>query len=445
MYFKYEAVAPVSMDEDVDTSNILPSRFVLVNKSDPRNVSPLDEHLEDARLKARWVVSGHRDKEAGMWETEAPTASLVAHNLLCFFAAQFGWTIFFGDITAAFLQGENLHPDRKVLVSLPRGYPDFVQEFLTSKLPPGSRPDLVRFTKGSFGLAESPRLWLQKLQKTLIRLGAKEWLLIPGVFSVFVQGEIVAMIACHVDDIRMVGHPEKAKPVWEAIKAEFTFGEWRHVVGHWAKFCGRYERQLPDGTIEVQMDEYCEKLQFPPKRSWGNMVEKDGTELTLNEKKWVRHVCGQLSWLARQCRGDLLFGVSRVQQLAGVGDPAALDELYVLMERAKDLKTMRFKPLKCPPGASFGGMPRGRNQGGVVCLIAHPDLLEGNRGSADHLPVGTIQESGEVKLGRGDQPSGRSSGSSRLSPRGHGGSAVRRLRLGPVVAACCPLAFGHGA
>ena len=345
VYFKYDAVAPVFDDEDIGTDNILPSRFVLVNKSDPRNVSPLDEQLEDARLKARWVVSGHRDKEAGLWETEAPTASLMAHNLLCFFAAQFKWTMFFGDITAAFLQGESLHPDRKVLVAIPRGYPDFVQQFLGSKLPKGARPDLVRFTKGGFGLAESPRLWFKKLQKTLTRLGAKEWLLIPGVFSVFVQGEIVAMIACHVDDIRLIGHPEKARPVWEAIKKEFTFGEWRNVAEDWSKFCGRYERQLPDGTIEVQMDEYCEKLQFPPKRTRGNSVEKDGTELTMTERKWVGHVCGQLSWLARQCRGDLLFGVSRVQQLAGVGDPAALDELYILVERAKELKTMRFKPL----------------------------------------------------------------------------------------------------
>ena len=26
--------------------------------------------------------------------------------------------------------------------------------------------------------------------------------------------------------------------------------------------------------------------------------------------------------------------------------------------------------------ASFGGMPRGRSQGGAVCLVAHPSLLE---------------------------------------------------------------------
>ncbi|CAL1133132.1 unnamed protein product [Cladocopium goreaui] len=29
------------------------------------------------------------------------------------------------------------------------------------------------------------------------------------------------------DDTRMIGHPEQAKPVWEKLKAELTFGEWR--------------------------------------------------------------------------------------------------------------------------------------------------------------------------------------------------------------------------
>ena len=125
-----------------------------------------------------------------------------------------------------------------------------------------------------------------------------------------------------------------------------------------SKILPRLNQSSPDYTVGSK---FCEKLQFPPKRTRGNPIEKDGTELTLNERKWVGHVCGQLSWLARQCRGDLLFGVSRVQQLAGVGDPAALDELYVLVERAKDVKTMRFKPL----GISWtmdGG-------GGLGCLL----------------------------------------------------------------------------
>eukprot|EP00435_Cladocopium_sp_Y103_P022595 s3351_g5.t1 len=348
VYFKYEAIAPVFPGDEVDQTRVLPSRFVLVNKSDPRNCSPLDSQIKDAKLKARWVVAGHKD-------------------------------------------GENLDPKRiVVLVAIPRGYPDFVQQFLATKLPPGARSDLVRFTKGGFGLAESPRLWFKKLQRTVQQMGAREWLLIPGVFSFFHEGKVIAMLACHVDDIRMIGHPELAQPVWEKLKEEFTFGEWRDAQGDWVKFCGRYERQLADFTVEIQMDHYGDKVEYPPRRDPNGV---NPLTLTEKEKKWIGHVCGQLNWLARQCRGDLLFGVSRVQQLAGVEDPQALEELYILVERAKIKKGMKFSKLDCDlehavilaaSDASFGGMPRGRSQGGGVLMIANCKILEG---TAKAVPI----------------------------------------------------------
>ena len=295
--------------------------------------------------------------------------------------------MWFGDISAAFLQGEQLDPQRIVLVKIPVGYPSFVQEHLQSYLPTGARLDMVRFVKGGFGLAESPRLWFKKLQKTVTRLGAREWALIPGVFSFFHEGRVVAMLACHVDDIRMIGDPVESPKIWDKLKEEFTFGEWRDASEDWVKFCGRYEKQLEDGTVEMQMDEYSDKVEYPPQRSQptGPRDHLDN-KLTEKEKKWIGHVCGQLNWLARQCRGDLLFGVSRVQQLAGVEDPAALQELSVLVDRAKDKKKVRFSSLDCPldemvilsaSDASFAGMPRGRSQGGGVIMAANPKVLDG--------------------------------------------------------------------
>ena len=387
VYFQYDAVAPVMEGEDLTSANVMPSRFVLVNKTDPKNCNPEDDKIEGSRLKARWVVAGHRDAEAGLWETEAPTASLLAHNCLCFFAVQFGWKMFFGDISAAFLQGENLDPKRVVYVAIPKGYSSFVQEYLKTLLPPHARTDVVQFIKGGFGLAESPRLWFKKLQRTVKKLGAHEWALIPGVFSFFQEGRVVAMLACHVDDIRMVGHPVDAQHIWDKLKQEFTFGEWRDARDDWVKFCGRYERQCEDGSIEVQMDEYSQKVEFPPKRQRpaGHRDQLEN-KLTPKEKKWIGHICGQLNWLARQCRGDLLFGVSRVQQLAGVDDPVALEELTILVERAKNPQRIKFTKLGChvdemvilaASDASFGGMPRGRSQGGGVVLAANPKVLDG--------------------------------------------------------------------
>ena len=130
------------------------------------------------------------------------------------------------------------------------------------------------------------------------------------------------------------------------------------------------------------MDDYGKKVEMPPQRG-----PQDQTRLLDEaELKWTGHVCGQLNWLARQCRGDLLFGVSRVQQLAGCRLPEALSELKVLVERARGPKHCRYIKLEVPfdqvvflvaSDASFGAMPRGRSQGGTVLMAGHPSVLDG--------------------------------------------------------------------
>ena len=95
-------------------------------------------------------------------KTRTTTAILLAHNLLAFFAAQFGWKMFFGDISGAFLQGENLDPKRVVLVAIP--IRDIQTLCNSSWAHSVAGRDLVQFIKGGFGLAESPRLSFKKRQ-----------------------------------------------------------------------------------------------------------------------------------------------------------------------------------------------------------------------------------------------------------------------------------------
>eukprot|EP00435_Cladocopium_sp_Y103_P053692 s2050_g17.t1 len=129
------------------------------------------------------------------------------------------------------------------------------------------------------------------------------------------------------------------------------------------------------------MDDYADRLLDPPLRPPGQRHP-----LQPNEKKWIGTICGQLNWMARQCRAGLSFGVSRVQQLAGVDDPAALAELQVLVDRARVSTTVKYEHLGCDlkqmvvicaSDASFAGMPRGRSQGGCVISMANPEILEG--------------------------------------------------------------------
>ena len=171
------------------------------------------------------------------------------------------------------------------------------------------------------------------------------------------------------------------KELCPKLKGLFTFGDWVHPE-EFTKFCGRCERQLPDGTAELQMNEYAKKVKDPPLRSAFRAM----APLMPNEKSWIGVIIGQLNWLARQARADLLYGCSRIQQLAGANDPAALQELKVLVERACEPHTQVFKKLGCGmdqlivvgvSDASFAGMPRGRLQGGSVLVVANPQVLEG--------------------------------------------------------------------
>ena len=198
MYFDHEAVQGVPAHKVIDAQRILSSRFVLTNKGEAT--------LEKAVLKARWVLGGHKDPDIGRFPTLAPTASVLAHNLINVVATQMGWPVQYEDVTAAFLQGHRLPPEREVYVRMPKGYPDYILDFIAEKLGKGFRSDVLRLTKGGFGLPESPRLWYLCYKDTLEKTGMKELKLSPRMFVAHHgDGRLRAVACIHVDDTRYCG------------------------------------------------------------------------------------------------------------------------------------------------------------------------------------------------------------------------------------------------
>ena len=377
VYIDNQAIEAVELGRMIPPEKILPSRFVLTNKND-------EETIEKANLRARWVLAGHLDKEAGQWATEAPTASLISHNIVCFLSAQYKWPMKFADISAAFLQGENLCAERVVFAKMPKGYPEEIVEHLLQRLagPQNKRMrrDLVRLTKGGFGLAESPRLWYRRLKRVLVELGLQELKLAPGTFVYFAGGELKGILTIHVDDLRMAFDPAH-EAVLAKLREKFRFGEWRSALEEVIKFCGRWEKQCPQTfKVTISMDGYAHKLQDPPLRAAG-----DRSPLRDSEKKWVSSVGGQLNWMARQGRADLAFGISKLQQMAGSKDPETMKYLKGLVTRAREhyesyfqaiegeLKDMVFLAVS---DASHGSMPKGHSQGGMMVLVGNDAILE---------------------------------------------------------------------
>ena len=82
-------------------------------------------------------------------------------------AVQKGWEVHYKYVSAAFLQGQPLPPEREVYVRMPNGYTEAVNKHIIEQVGEGHRGDLLRLLKGGFGLCESPRLWYLEYKATL--------------------------------------------------------------------------------------------------------------------------------------------------------------------------------------------------------------------------------------------------------------------------------------
>ncbi|CAE7743820.1 unnamed protein product [Symbiodinium sp. CCMP2456] len=409
VYLDHAGIKGVPKGTVVDPSRILSSRFVLTNKG--------GSELSEALLKARWIIGGHRDPDAGLYDTSSPTASTLGHGLLNFVAVQNKWVIHYEDVTAAFLQGKELPRTERIYARLPKGYPPEVVEFLVEALGGDVRDDLVEITKGGFGLPESPRLWYLAYKEVLQELGLHELRLAPGVFRAFTEaGGVRAMASIHVDDTRYAGD-ETSGVLWEQLHARLKFGEVRKATEGWQKFCGRWERQDPlTFELEVSMDSYITNIPLvKPKGNLlyiefqlhyddfgvrsqfrkGNLLyiefqlhydDSGEPPLTDQEKRVLSSVVGQLNWAARQARFDLCFGTSLVQQLAGQGRGEAMKWINTVIRRAKESVVLRVRNLGCSledvvvlsvSDAAYGAMPNGGSQGGTLVMFASPTVLEG--------------------------------------------------------------------
>lgn len=394
IYFDHDALTGVPQDKVVDPKRILTSRFVLTNKG--------GETLETATLKARLILGGHKDPDMGKFPTLAPTAALLAHNLINWVAVQKSWVVKYEDVSSAFLQGKPLPPDREVYIRLPRGYPDYIQSYIKEKLGGGCRQNILKMVKGGFGLPESPRLWYLCYKDTLCQCGMKEMHLLPGVFAAHhPDGRLRALACIHVDDTRYCGD-ETSEEIWKKVHQHLNFGDLRRSTDGWVKFCGRWERQDPQTyEFEYSMNDYATKLQkMPfPKKAYEtknvDLAKNDEVivdekvpenDITAAQKLEMSSLLGQLNWMARQGRYDLSYGVSHVQQLASRDGKAAIEWLNKVIYRAKQPTTQVIRKFNCSleeilvlsaSDAAFGAQPGGASQGGMVIALAEPSVLDG--------------------------------------------------------------------
>ncbi|CAE7213744.1 GIP [Symbiodinium sp. CCMP2592] len=271
--------------------------------------------------KARLVIHGHRDPDLSKGlPTHAPTISRQGiHLLLQILASNLrkGWRGFAGDVTAAFLCGEELR--RELYLRQPAtGLGDLHPE------------QLLRIRKPFFGLVDSPSAWWTKFYETVgdmkITDGKKNWKIVQSSLDhcIFMVQEVLvddetgketlappqaaqAYLGVHVDDVLLVGDGQLCEVVKERLSQEFPIQDWE--TGSF-EYVGSYIEILSD-MVRVTQGSYAATRLFEVE------VERDlpdhypANDVQVHDNM---SLVGALSWMASQTRPDLQVGVSMSQQ-----------------------------------------------------------------------------------------------------------------------------------
>ena len=317
----HNALVPLSVEDsrrimETKADRVLGSRFAYRDKHWSKRKQ--NEELP-WKPKARLVIAGHRDPDLtkGL-ATHAPTISrqgiflllqLLASNLAN------GWTGHAGDVSSAFLCGQELQ--RELYLKQPKvGLGDLHPE------------QLLHIRRPIFGLVDSPSSWWDTLRSKLQEIDIKGpdgrvWAIRQCTLDhcIFMVQELVhgdgkddvsykhpeAYLGVHVDDILLIGSDEVCSLTKTCLSDVFPIPEWE--TGSF-EYVGSFV-DIRENEIKVSQTGYVKTRLFEVEVSKDQKDWETATEIQRHDNM---SLVGALSWLSSQTRPDLQVGVSLSQQ-----------------------------------------------------------------------------------------------------------------------------------
>ena len=165
----------------------VPGRYVWkVKRSDDGTIS---------KWKVRYIVQGFRQRKGIDYEkTFASVANIVTVRALLAIACELGWPIEQMDVKAAYLCSK-IEKNVRMYIECPKGY----------KLDPGKYARLLR---GLYGTRQGGALWGKLRTKVLKKLGCKQSLADPSLYTRNHNGKHL-LLTCIVDDFIITGDDEE--------------------------------------------------------------------------------------------------------------------------------------------------------------------------------------------------------------------------------------------
>ena len=312
----------------------------------------VDDPDRPRRAKARAVILGYQHKNYEYKQTASPTLSRSGRQLFLCLCARQHFRVRKGDVSSAFLQGEELkdgmlvQPTREICEAL--------------NIPEGSVTQLQR---AAYGLVEAPLWWYRSVSNFLISIGYTRMRTEPCIW-VYFDGHGVprSAISGHVDDFLFGGcdSDDVHVQLMSQIKQKFNWGVWED-----SPFiqCGVKVTQHSDFSFTLSQKDFIEGLTMI-KISKDRLKERQ-VQTTDKEKSQMRAVLGSLSWVCGQTdvvhSSDVNYLVSTIPR-STVQDLVKLNNLVADVQRtAPDI---RIHPLQ---------------KGETVDLIAWGDAAWANR------------------------------------------------------------------
>ena len=205
----------------------------------------------ETKAKARAVLLGYQDPCYEHRATNAPVMTRQPRQMILQQAARKRWTVYKGDVSGAFLQGEEYQGLLHVIPT------DEICEAMG--IPPRS---ITHLRKACYGLVEAPLQWYRSVHAFFTSVGLERtwsdsctWVWRPN-------GVLRGQVSSHVDDFLFAGHDQDQgwQKILEQVKQRFHWGDWEQDD---FVQCGvRVQRQGRD--YHLSQEQYIEGLKEIP-------------------------------------------------------------------------------------------------------------------------------------------------------------------------------------
>lgn len=306
-------------------------------------------------LKARLVARGFEEDKSQL-RTDSPTCYKESLRfLLCILAAK-NWKLQSIDIKSAYLQGHDI--SRDIYLQPPKC---------------AKTLKLWKLNKTPYGLVDAGRQWYIKVVKVFISLGAKQAKCDRAVFiwKDPVSDNPCGVLVAHVDDFLFGGNNHFHKTILPKIRSTFQIGL---EESNNMKYLGLSISKITQG-ISLSLESYINCLTEIDTSDCG--VDRKRI-LTDKEVSQLRHVIGQVNWVATQARPDVAFDncvLSNSTSQTTVADLHRVNKVLrkirgqsvtLTFPNALDLNTIH---IVCFTDASFANLPDRGSQGGFVMFV----------------------------------------------------------------------------